>query len=153
MEADHNKSPRRPTYWLCHCNWDIAERFTHAALTVHGVGIECDGFRYPGELKRKIDCNAAYKLLDDGLWRSLLAGKRLAIVSGQADEFGAQLVDPEFAEATGGGEVTWSVTTKIKCSDKTVAKQEFWNRVRDELFAAEWDLLLCSAGSLSAVTC
>ncbi|MGB0741921.1 MAG: hypothetical protein ACPGXX_17760, partial [Planctomycetaceae bacterium] len=41
----------------------------------------------------------------------------------------------------------------ITFPDKTVAKREFRNRVRDELFVAEWDLLLCSAGSLSAVSC
>ena len=52
-----------------------------------------------------------------------------------------------------GGMFVQSVTTKITCPDKTVAKREFWPRVRNELFAAEWDLLLCSAGSLSAVIC
>ncbi len=49
--------------------------------------------------------------------------------------------------------VTRSIAAKITCPDKTVAKREFWHRVRDELFVAEWDLLLCSAGSLSAVIC
>ncbi len=83
----------------------------------------------------------------------MLEGKRLAIVSGHADEFAARLLDPQFVKAIGGGEVTWSVTTKITCPDKTEAKREFWSRVRGELFAAEWDLLLCSAGSLSAVIC
>lgn len=56
-------------------------------------------------------------------------------------------------KATGGSEVTWSVATKIACPDKTLAKREFWHRVRDELFEPEWELLLCSAGSLSAVIC
>jgi len=55
---------------------------------------------------------------------------------------GSQLVDPEFVAATGGGEVIWSIATKITCPDKTVAKREFWNCMRDELFVAEWDLLL-----------
>ena len=119
----------------------------------HGVGIERDGFRYAGGLKRKIDCHAVYRLIDHGLWWPLLDGKRLAIISGHADEFGAQLVDAEFVEATGGGEITRSVATKITCSDKTGAKRGFWSRVRGELFVAEWDLLLCSAGSLSAVIC
>jgi len=91
--------------------------------------------------------------MDYGLWWPLLEGNRLAIVSGHADEFAARLLDPEFVKATGSGEVTWSVTMKITCPDKTVAKREFWHRVRNELFAAEWDLLLCSAGSLSAVLC
>ena len=144
---------RNAPAWLCQSNWDIAERFTHAALTAYGVGIERDGFRYADGLKRKIDCNAVYRLMDHGLWWPLLDGKRLAIVSGHADKFAARLVDPEFVEATGGGEATWSVATKITCPDKTVAKREFWPRVRDELFAAEWDLLLCSSGSLSAVIC
>jgi len=141
------------TPWLCQSNWDIAERFTHAAFVAHGVGIERGGFRYTDRLKRKVDCNAVYRLMDYGLWWSLLEGKRLAIVSGHADEFAARLVDPEFVEATGGGEVTWSVATKITCLEKTVAKCEFWYRVRDELSVAEWDVLLCSAGSLSAMVC
>ena len=117
------------------------------------MGIERGGFRYTDQLKQKVDCNAVYRLMDYGLWWSLLEGKRLAIVSGYADGFAARLLDPQFVKATGGGEVTWSVTTKITCPDKTVAKREFWHQVRDELFAAEWDLLLCSAGSLSAVIC
>jgi type IV secretory pathway TraG/TraD family ATPase VirD4 len=56
-------------------------------------------------------------------------------------------------KATGGDDIAWSIASKITCPDKTVAKREFWNRLREELFAAEWDLLLCSAGSLSAVIC
>jgi hypothetical protein len=28
-----------------------------------------------------------------------------------------------------------------------------WPRIRDELLAAKWDLLLCSAGTLSAILC
>ena len=139
--------------WLCQYNWDIAERFTHAALVVQGVETERDGFRYAGGLKRKIDCNAVYRLIDHGLWWPLLEGKRLAIVSGHADEFADRLVHPEFVQATGGGDVTWSVTTKTTCPDTTMAKREFWQHVRDELFSSEWDLLLCSAGSSSAVIC
>lgn len=93
------------------------------------------------------------KTIDHGLWWPLLEGKRLAIVSGHADEFAARLVKPEFVKSAGGGEITWSIAAKITCRDKTVAKRELWNRVLDELFAEEWDLLLCSAGSLSAVIC
>jgi len=37
--------------------------------------------------------------------------------------------------------------------DKSVAKSNQWPQMRDELFAAGWDLLLCSAGSLSAILC
>ncbi len=144
---------RNAPAWFCQYHWDIAERFTHAAFTAHGVEIGRVGFRYPDGLKRKIDCNAVYRLMDHGLWWPLLEGKRLASVSGHADEFAARLIDPEFVRATGGGGVTWSIATRITCPDKTVAKREFWNRLREELFAAEWDLLLCSAGSLSAVIC
>ena len=144
---------RNAPTWLCQHNWNIAERFTHAALTAHGVGIEPDGFRYGDSLKQKVDCNAVYRLMDHGMWWPLLEGKRLTIVSGHADEFAARLIDPEFVKATGGDDITWSVAARITCPDKTVAKREFWHRVRDELFAAEWDLLLCSAGSLSAVIC
>ena len=138
---------------MCQYNWDIAERFTNAAFTVHGVGVERDGFRCAGGLKRKIDCNAVYRLMDHGMWWPLLEGKRLAIVSGHADAFAARLVDPDFVTATGGDDIAWSIASKITCPDKTVAKREFWHRVRDELFVAEWDLLLCSAGSLSTVLC
>ncbi len=49
--------------------------------------------------------------------------------------------------------VTWSVATKITCPGTTVAKREFWQQTAGEFFAAEWDLLLCSAGSLSAMIC
>lgn len=144
---------RNAPAWLCQSNWDIAERFTHAAFAAHGVGIERDGFRYAGGLKRKLDCNAVYQLMDHRLWWPLLEGKRLAVVSGYAEEFAARLVDPEFVRTTGGDEVTWSVATTITCPDKAVTKRDYWLRSRDELFAAEWDLLLCSAGSSSAVLC
>jgi hypothetical protein len=46
-------------------------------LTANGVGVEPDGFRDAGKLKRKVDCNAVYKLLVEGLWQTLLAEKRL----------------------------------------------------------------------------
>lgn len=39
----------------------------------------------------------------------------------------------------------------FSCPDKTMAKWEFWHCMREELFAWEWDLLLYSAGSLSAI--
>jgi glycosyltransferase involved in cell wall biosynthesis/SAM-dependent methyltransferase len=144
---------RNAPHWLVQSGWDIAERFTHAALTAHDVGIEPDGFRYAGALKRKIDCNAVYKLLDEGLWWPLLAGKRLAIVSGHAEALAARLVDPEFVRATGGSEVTWSVVTALGCPPVSEPKRTNWPRMRDELFAVDWELLLCSAGSLSAILC
>jgi hypothetical protein len=139
--------------WLCQFGWDIAERFTHAAFIAHGVGIEPEGFRYAGSLKRKIDCNTVYRLLDEGLWRSLLEGKRLAIVSNQADGVAARLMDESFVRANGGSSVRWSVESRAFCPDKSARKRDHWPRMRDELFAAEWDLLLCSAGSLSAILC
>lgn len=88
---------------------------TPAALVARGVDIELDGFRYAGARKRKIDCNAVYTLLDEGLWWSLLTGKRMAIVSGHADEFATRLIDAAFVKATGGGEVTWSIATVVSC--------------------------------------
>lgn len=136
---------------MCQYNWDIAERFTHAALTAQGVGIELDGFRYASGLKKKIDCNAVYKLFDEGLWWPLLAGKRLAIVSGYAEALATRLLDAEFVRVTGGGEVTWSVVTAFACPPVSEPKRSHWQRLRDAIFASEWDLLLCSAGSLSAL--
>lgn len=144
---------RDAPHWLAQYGWDIAERLTHAALLAHGVGVEPDGFHYAGALKRKIDCNAVYKLLDEGLWWSLLAGKRLAIVSGQVDEFAARLLDAAFVKATGGGEVTWSIATVLSCPPVGEPKRSHWPQLHDRLFASDWDLLLCSAGSLSAIFC
>ena len=81
---------------------DIAERFTHAPFTAHGVGMERVGFQYAGQIKRKIGCNAVCKLLDEKLWWKLVDGKRLAMVSGPADELAALLLDSKFVKATGG---------------------------------------------------
>lgn len=144
---------RNSPHWLVQHGWDIAERLTHAALVAHGVGVESDGFRIGGSFKRKIDCNAVYKLLDEGLWWPLLAGKRLAIVSGHAEALATRLMDPAFVRSTGGSEVTWSVVTALACPPVSEAKRTHWPRIRDELFSTDWDLLLCSAGSLSAVLC
>ncbi|MFV0443967.1 MAG: hypothetical protein ACK5Q5_10390 [Planctomycetaceae bacterium] len=144
---------RNAPAWLVQYGWDIAERLTHAALVAHGVGIEPDGFRHAGALKRKIDCNAVYKLLDEGLWWPLLDGKRLAIVSGQAEAVAARLMDPEFVRSTDGNDANWTIATTVTCPPLNQPKHTHWSRMRDELFAAEWDLLLCSSGGLSAVIC
>lgn len=119
----------------------------------HGVALEPEGFRYAGLLKRKIDCNAVYKLLDEGLWWPLLDGKRLAIVSGHADALAAKLMEAEFVRATGGGEVSWSIDIVLLCPPVGEPKRSHWPQMHDQLFASDWDLLLCSAGSLSAVVC
>ena len=100
-----------------------------------------------------MDCNAVYKLLDEDLWWSLLEGKRLAIVSGHADELATRILDESFVRASGGSDVKWSVATKVQCPDKSVPKRRHRQRIEDELISAEWDLLLCSAGSLSAILC
>jgi len=144
---------RNALAWLCQFGWDIAERFTHAAFAAQGVGVDPDGFRYAGGLKRKVDCNAVYRLMGEGLWWSLLEGKRLAIVSNRADEVAARLLDESLVQANGGSSVRWSVEVHVFCPDKSVAKRDHCPRMRDELFTAEWNLLLCSAGSLSAVLC
>jgi hypothetical protein len=144
---------RNAPHWLVQFGWDIAERFTHAAFTAHGIGIEPNGFRHAGALKRKVDCNAVYKLLSEGLWWPLLASKRLAIVSGQAEALAIKLVDSEFVRITGGGDVAWSVVTTFSCPPVSEPKRTHWSRIRDILFTTEWDLLLCSSGSLSAILC
>lgn len=117
-------------------------RCRRAALVAHGVGVEPDEFRYCGGLKRKVDCNAVYKLLDEGLWWPLLSGKRLAIVSGNAGSLAIRLMDVDFIRATGGGEVTWSAATVLTCPPSSEPKRTHWTRLRDELFATECDLLL-----------
>lgn len=144
---------RNSQHWLVQYGWDIAERLTHAALKAQGVGIEREGFRYASEMKTKMDCNAVYKLIDEGLWWPLLEGKRLAVVGGHADDFASRLMDAEFVKSTGVNDVTWSIAMQTTCPDKSVAKLPTWNRLRNELFDGEWDLLLCSAGSLSAIIC
>jgi hypothetical protein len=92
---------RNSPHWLVQYHWDIASRFTHAAFMAHGVGIQGDGFQYAGDTKRKVDCDAVCR--------------RLAIVSGQADELAARLLDAEFVRATDGGDITWSVVVKVSC--------------------------------------
>ncbi|MFV0444807.1 MAG: hypothetical protein ACK5Q5_14640, partial [Planctomycetaceae bacterium] len=144
---------RNAPHWLVQYNWDIAERFTHAALTAQGVTIDAEGFGYARSRKRKVDCNAVYKLIDEDHWWSLLGGKRLAIVSGNADELATRILDEAFVRASGGSDVTWSVAAKVQCPDKSVPKLRHRQRIVDELFSADWDLLLCSAGSLSAILC
>lgn len=103
--------------------------------------------------KHKIDCNAVYRLMDHGLWWPLLENKRLAIVSGHADAFAARLMDTEFVRSTGGGEITWTIATRLTCPPVHEPKHHHLPRMRDQLFAANWDLMLCSAGSLSAILC
>ncbi len=144
---------RNAPAWLCQFGWDIAERLTHAALTAYGVTIDTEGFGYARSRKRKVDCNAVYRLLDEGLWWPLLAGKRLAIVSGQAEAVAARLMDPTFARSTGGKDITWSIATTVTCPPLNQPKHTHWPRMRDDLFATDWDLLLCAAGSLSAILC
>jgi hypothetical protein len=51
------------------------------------------------------------------------------------------------------GEITWTVTTRVAFPPAHESKRSFWRRMRDILLAADWDLLLCSAGSLSAIFC
>lgn len=79
--------------------------------------------------------------------------KRLAIVSGHAEALATRLLDPEFVRATRGGDVTWSVVSALTCPSVSEPKRTHWPRLRDELFAAEWDLLLRAAGLLSAILC
>ncbi|WP_417848838.1 glycosyltransferase [Thalassoglobus sp.] len=144
---------RNAPHWLVQYNWDIAERFSRAALAAHGITIDSEGFGYARSRKRKVDCNAVYKLLDEDLWWLLLEGKQLAIVSGHADELATRILDEAFVRASGGSDVTWSVAAKVQCPDKSVPKRRHRQRIEDELFSADWDLLLCSAGSLSAILC
>ncbi|MCA9030701.1 MAG: hypothetical protein KDA66_07835, partial [Planctomycetaceae bacterium] len=127
--------------------------FTQAALAAHGVTIDAEGFGYARSRKRKVDCNAVYKLIDEGFWWPLLEGKRLAIVGGHADELATRLLDESFVRANGGSDVRWSVAAKVQCPNKTVPKHGHWQRLQDGLFSSDWDLLLCSAGSLSAILC
>jgi hypothetical protein len=142
---------RNSPHWLVQHWWEPAERFTLQALKAQGVTIDAEGFGYARSRKRKIDCNAVYRLMDHGLWWPILENKRLAIVSGQADAFTARLMDPEFVRATGGGEITWSAIAKVNCPSVHESKRQHWFRMRDQLLAANWDLLICSAGSLSAL--
>ena len=45
------------------------------------------------------------------------------------------------------------VVTAFACPPVSVLKRPHWPRMGDELFATDWDLLLCSAGALSAIFC
>lgn len=92
-----------------------------------------------------------YKLLEEGLWWPLLAGKRLTIVRGQADELAARLLDAGFVRATDGGEISWTVASNVGCPPVYEPKRHQWRQTRDDLFAADCDRRMRSAGSLSAV--
>jgi hypothetical protein len=144
---------RNSPHWLVQHWWEPAERFTLQALKAQGVTIDREGFGYARSRKRKIDCNAVYRLMDHGLWWPLLENKRLAIVSGHAEAFAARLMDPDFVRTTGGSEITWSIATKVNCPSVHEAKRGHWPRMRDNLLSGNWDLLLCSAGALSAILC
>lgn len=56
---------------------------------------------------------------------------------------------------------SWNRTTPAACNDSATnaphplvdPMHSHWPRMRDELSAADWDLLLCSAGTLSAILC
>ena len=144
---------RNAPHWLVQYQWQPAERFTLQALKAQGVTVDSEGFGYARSRKRKLDCNTTYRLMDEGQWWPIIGNKRLAIISGHAEAFAARLMDPEFVRATGGSDVTWSVAAKVQCPDKTVTKRHHRQRLQDELFSCDWDLLLCSAGSLSAILC
>lgn len=144
---------RNSPHWLVQHWWEPAERLTLQALKAQGVTVDAEGFGYARSRKLKIDCNAVYRLMDEGLWWPILENKRLAIVSGHADAFAARLMDPEFVRTTGGGEITWSIATKIMCPAIHEPKKNNWQWMIDRLFAVQWDILLCAAGSLSAVFC
>jgi hypothetical protein len=47
----------------------------------------------------------------------------------------------------------WLVRNIERLVEVLCRQRYFAQRLRDELFAAEWDLLLCAAGSLSAIVC
>ncbi len=70
--------------------WDIAERFTHAALMAHGVTIDAEGFGYARGRKPKIDCNAGPKYSLQGGFCFFGASRRPSFVrSASADRRGA----------------------------------------------------------------
>ena len=142
---------RNSPHWLVQHWWEPAERFTLQALKAQGVTIDSEGFGYARSRHRKIDCNAVYRLMDHGLWWPLREGKRLAIVSGHADAFAARLMAPDFVRANGGTEITWNIETKVKCAPVHEAKRRDMPDMQNELFTSQWDLLPCSAGSLSAI--
>lgn len=144
---------RNSPHWLVQYWWEPAERFTLQALKAQGVAVDAEGFGYARSRKGKIDCNAVYRLLDEGLWWSILENKRLAIVSGHADAFAARLTDPDFVAATGRTEISWDIVTKRACPAVHEPKHPSLSRLRDELLSSRWDLLLCSAGTLSAILC
>ena len=115
--------------------------------------IDTEGFGYARSRKRKVDCNAVYKLIDERLWWRLLEGKRLAIVGGHADELAARLSSREFDSEDAVREVSWTVTTTAICPPLCQPKHSHLSRLQDMLFGTDWDLLLCSSGSLAAVLC
>ena len=89
---------------------------------------------------------------DHALFWPLLDGGELAVVSGQPHALGQRVLDRGFVRAN-GGEVTWSITATVLCPPVGEHKWPYWPRTQEELGRSDWNVLLCSAGVLSALVC
>jgi hypothetical protein len=149
LRAEFDDAVRHSPQWAVQFCWPIAESITQVGLRAKGVVIGEAGFGYAGMLRRKMDANAVYQLPRHGLWASLLAGRRIGIVGGQAVEFARCLAayesDPEYAGMR--------VTTVITSPDHHQPKTEWWRRSKPQILTAGFDLLLCAAGGLSTIIC
>lgn len=143
---------RQTSGWLLQYDWDMAERFTYHALARKGADFSGGRLVYAGQHKLKVDGNSPYRLHDHGLFWPLLDGRKLGVVSGQPHAVAGRLTDPQFVAAN-GGEVTWMVAATILCPPVGEPKWPYWPRLQEELERSDWDLLLCSAGVLSALVC
>lgn len=138
--------------WPLIYHWDMAARFTYETLLLKDASFRDGKVFFRGSAKLKLACDALYRLHEFGLFWTLLDGKRLAIISGQSEAVAAKLLDRDFVEKN-GGTITWTVSAKIPCPPKPEPKAPHWPRIRDPLSHSDWNLLLCSAGTLSPLLC
>lgn len=146
------EAARAAPAWLLQYAWDPAERLTFHALECKGAAFSDGRLTYKGHTKRKVDCNSVYRLHNHGLFWPLLEGRKLAVVSCHAGAIARRLMDQMFVAAN-GGRITWDVAATILSPPPREPKWPHWPRLRDELERSDWDLLLCAAGTLSAIIC
>lgn len=129
------------THWPVQFNWPEAERLTYHAMRGAGVKVASSGFGFQGRPKMKVDCNAVYKLPEHGLFWPMLAGKKLAVVGGQAKQLAAAL-------RANGCDVRAIITTPRTEQPKAAAWAAIVNRMEQ---AGDWSHLVCAAGGLSVL--
>ena len=146
---------RNASTWLMQYRWEAAERL--GLMTLRTMGATIDRLTgvpyYAGDYKKKVDCNALYRLPEYGEWWPMLAHRKIALIGGHTERLKSRLMDPEFVAASGGDEISWTIPVTLPCPPKGTPKSGAYFELCDQLGSTEWDLLLCSAGGLAVLLC